>query len=106
MSNDNKKLNIIIISGTCCNPAMASLDKQARSAIEKTASETGISVEIKVIPATSAFFGGIPKDVRDKLLASGGAGLPVILINGKAVSYGVPKIGDLKSALLQVEKEL
>jgi disulfide oxidoreductase YuzD len=106
-SKKEDKIKIVIISGSCCNPSMATLDNQARLVVERAVSETGITAQIKAISATSAIFGGIPQEVKAKVMTefnrSGQILLPVILIDGKAVSYGMPNYEDVKSALLKTK---
>ncbi len=96
---------IIIISGSCCIPGMAPFDEQAKRVVEQAVSETDVKVQIKMIPASTAYFGAIPKEVMTKIITefnqSGRMPLPAVLINGKVVSYGVPKVEDVKTALLQ-----
>ncbi len=102
---NNSEVGVIIISGSCCIPGMAPFDEQAKRVVEQAASETEVKAQVKVIPATTAYFGGVPKEVMNKIMAefsqSGRMPLPAVLINGKVVSYGVPKIEDMKTALLQ-----
>lgn len=104
----NKKENsagILIISGSCCIPGMAPFDEQAKRIVEQAISETDVKVQVKVIPASTAYFGAVPKEVITKIMTefnqSGRMPLPAVLINGKFVSYGVPQIEDIKTALLQ-----
>ncbi len=96
---------IIIISGSCCIPGMAPFDEQARRVVEQAISETDVKAQVKIIPASTAFFGSVPKEVMTKIIAefnqSGRMPLPAVLINGSIVSYGVPLVEDLKIALLQ-----
>ncbi|CAG0979945.1 MAG: hypothetical protein OIN86_02910 [Candidatus Methanoperedens sp.] len=107
MSNktQNTEIGVIIISGSCCIPGMAPFDEQAKRVVEQAVSETDVKVQVKVIPASTAYFGAIPKDVMAKIITefnqSGRMPLPAVLINGKVVSYGVPKVEDVKTALLQ-----
>ena len=59
--------------------------------------------EVKVLPVSS-YYNSIPKEVVPKLMADynqGKISAPPILIDGKAVFYGVPKIEEMKAALLQ-----
>ena len=101
---NDSPVGIVIISGSCCIPGMAAIDEQARRIVEQAISETGIEARVKMMPATTAYFGGAPREVIAKLIndsQAGQLGLPAILINGKAVSYGMPKGEDIKSALLQ-----
>lgn len=101
------KTGIVIVSGSCCIPGMAALDKKAREIVDKAVSETGIAAQIEVVPVTAAL-GLLPKGTMLKLMgdfnSSGRVGLPAVLINGKAVSLGVPKIEEIKSALEGVKK--
>ncbi len=104
----NKKENgagVLIISGSCCIPGMAPFDEQAKRIVEQAISEADVKVQVKVIPASTAYFGAVPKEVITKIMTefnqSGKMPLPAVLINGEVVSYGVPKVEDLKTALLQ-----
>ncbi len=100
----DSQAGVIIISGSCCIPGMAPFDEQAKRVVEQAASEAEVRAQVKVIPASTAYFGGVPKEVMNKIIAfsqSGKMPLPAILINGEVVSYGVPKVEDIKTALLQ-----
>ncbi len=108
MSNsqqNNAKVGIVIISGSCCIPGMAPLEERARHVLERAISETGVACQVKTMPATTAYMGGAPKEVIAQLMdqynQTGQIGLPAILINGKAVSFGVPDVQQIKTALLQ-----
>ncbi len=102
---NNSEAGVIIISGSCCIPGMAPFDEQARHVVEQAVSETDIKAQIKIIPASTAYFGAVPKDVMAKIITelnqSGRMPLPAVLINGKIVSYGVPQVDAIKTALLQ-----
>jgi hypothetical protein len=102
---NNSEVGVIIISGSCCIPGMAPFDEQAKHAVEQAVSETDVKVQVKVIPVSTAYFGAVPKEVMTKIIAefnqSGRMPLPAVLINGRIVSYGVPKVEDVKKALLQ-----
>ncbi len=97
------EVGVIIISGSCCIPGMASFDEQAKRVVEHAVSETDVEVQVKVIPVSTAYFGAVPKEVMTKIITefnqSGRMPLPVVLINGKIVSYGVPQVEDIKNAL-------
>ncbi len=98
-------VSVVIISAACCMPGMAPLDEQARRIVEQAISETGVEAQVKIMPATSAFFGGVPKQIMAELInlsQSERLPVPAILINGKPVSYGMPELENLKSALLAV----
>ncbi len=102
---NNSEPGIIIISGSCCIPGMATFDEQAKHVVEQAISQIDVKAQVKIIPASTAFFGSVPKEVMAKIIAefnqSGRIPLPAVLINGKIVSYGVPQIEDIKIALLQ-----
>lgn len=98
-------VGIVIISAACCMPGMAPFDEQASRIVEQAISETGVKAQVKIMPATTAFFGGVPKQIMAELInmsQSGQLPVPAILINGKPLSYGVPELENVKSALLAV----
>ncbi len=101
------EVGIIIISGSCCIPGMAPFDEQAKRVVEQAASEIEVKTQVKVIPASTAYFGAVPKEVMTKIITefnqSGRMPLPAVLINGKVVSYGVPLVEGIKTALLQTK---
>jgi hypothetical protein len=84
---------------------MAPFDERARQVVAQAIAETGVAAQVRVMPATTAYFGGAPREVMAQLVSgynqAGKVGLPAVLVNGKAVSYGVPTLEDMKSALLQ-----
>ncbi len=98
-------VGIVIIAGSCCIPGMAPLEERARQVVEQAISKTGVTAQVKLLPATTAYMGGAPKEVIVQLIGkynqSGQIGLPAILINGKAISFGVPEAGQIEIALLQ-----
>lgn len=98
-------VGIVIISAACCMPGMAPLDEQARRIVEQAISETGVKAQVSIMPATTAYFGGVPKQIMAQLISmsqSGRLPVPAILINGKPVCYGMPELENFKSALLAV----
>jgi hypothetical protein len=99
------EIGVIIISGSCCIPVMAPFDEQTRHVVEQAVSETDVKVQIKVIPASTAYFGSVPREIMTKIITefnqSGRMPLPAVLINGRIVSYGVPQVEDIKKALLE-----
>ena len=98
-------VGIVIISAACCMPGMAPLDEQARRVIEQAISETGVEAQVKIMQATTAFFGGVPRQIMAEIInlsQSGRLPVPAVLINGKPVSYGMPELENFKSALIAV----
>lgn len=98
--DNDKKINIIMISAACCIPSMETFDKQARMIIDRAISETGIEAQITLVPATTAMF--TFRKIADKLMAKFNAGenvVPAIIIDNELISYGVPQLEDMKTAL-------
>jgi len=99
----NNKVGIAIITASCCFPGVAPFEEQAKRIVEQAVTESGVDSEVKVLPVSS-YYNSIPKEVVPKLMADynqGKISAPPILIDGKAVFYGVPKIEEMKAALLQ-----
>lgn len=98
-------VGIVIITGSCCIPGMSPLEERTRQVLEQAITKTGVIAQVKLLPVTTAYMGGAPQEVIAQLIGkynqSGQIGLPAILINGKAISFGVPEIGQIEAALLQ-----
>ena len=62
------QINIVIITGSCCFPGMAALDEAAGRMIAQAALETGVQPKVRLLPVSKAVFGGVPKEVHDKLM--------------------------------------
>lgn len=95
-----KKTNVIIISAACCVPGMDAFDKQARLVIDQAVSETGIDAKVTLVPAPTAMVAF--RKVINELMAmysKGKIGVPAILINNEVISYGVPQLEKIKTAL-------
>lgn len=100
-------VSIVIISAACCIPGVAAFDEQAKRVVDLAVAEAGVEARVSMMPATSAYFGGAPREVIAKLMSdmqSGTLRVPVILINGKAVFYGVPGVEQIKSVLLDIAR--
>lgn len=92
-------MDIIMISGACCIPSMANLDELARKVIDEALSVTGIQAKVSTITAGTAYRNGAFRALIKKGIGMSDA--PFIVIDGELVSYGVPKIEELKSALIK-----
>jgi hypothetical protein len=104
-SQEATRAGVVILSAACCNPSMGGLDEQARRTVERAAAEAGVEVDVSLQPMASALYGGVPKDVVDQLKrdnAAGGLRMPVVMINGKAVSWGTPDAGRITAALREL----
>ncbi len=99
----NTRVGVAIVTSSCCFPAVTPFEEQAKRVVERAISESGVDVELKILPV-STYYQSIPPDVIPKLMADfnkGKISAPPILIDGKAIFYGVPGIDELKTALLQ-----
>lgn len=99
----DNRVGVAIVSVSCCFPSLAAFEKQAQRVIEQAISESGVDAQLKVLPV-SAYSNTIPREVIPKLTADynqGKISAPAILIDGKAVFYGVPGIEEMKTMLLQ-----
>ena len=101
-----KTVNVIILSGSCCNPSLASVDDKIQTRIKELAEKSGLQTNISVVTISAAAFGGVigvSKDVdtsiRSLIADKGMSVLPVVLFNGEIAFYG-----GLASAALIEEK--
>lgn len=104
--DDNKKINVIIISAACCVPGMDAFDKQARLVIDRAISETGVEAKVTLVPAPTAMIAF--RKVINSLMSmydKGKIGVPAILIDNEVVSYGVPRLENMKAALKKSAKK-
>ena len=103
---NESKVNIVIVTGSCCIPGMAALDEEAIKTVERAVAEIGVQTNIKLLPVTKAMFGGVPKDLYNKMMgehkSSGRIGLPAIIINGKLASYGAPDYENVINVLSNI----
>jgi len=90
-----KTVNAIILSGTCCNPSLASVDEKIQTRIKEVAEKGEMQVNISVVTISAAAFGGIvgvSKDVdaiiRGLIADKGMSVLPVVLFDGSIAFYG------------------
>jgi hypothetical protein len=107
LKKEDKKMIVGILSSACCYPGMAAFDEQAKKVIEQAIEETGVEAEIKIILGSTALYGGaVPKhvmaDLMNKFSRRETTG-PAILINGEVISYGVPRLEDMKATLKKFE---
>ncbi len=97
-----REVKVVILSGACCNPSLSGMDEQAGKIVEQAAAAAGVKVSVRKQPMVSALYGGVPRDVVDQLKRdnkAGGLRMPVVIIDGKGVSYGVPDAGRISAAL-------
>lgn len=98
------RVGVAIITGSCCNPHMPPFDAEAKRVVAQALAESGVSAEVREVPATRAFFGGgVPRHVLAEILRlmneEGKVGLPAVLVNGEVISYGIPTVQSVRAAL-------
>lgn len=103
------QVGVVIISGGCCIAGMAPLDERAGQVVEQAVAETGVSAEVRVLPATAALSGAAPRQVIAELIGefntSGRIGLPAVLVNGEVVAKGVIRLEEVRSGLLRAARQ-
>lgn len=95
---------VVIVSASCCIRGMEAFDEQAERIVREAATKSGVPVRVEVLPVTKAMFGGLPRKVIDELMARANAGempVPAVLVDGVVVSYGVPTLEKMESALME-----
>ncbi len=102
---EDRGVGVVIITGSCCIPGMRPFDDQAHRVVRQAIAESGVSAQVKELPASSALFGGAPKTVMAELVRmlneGGRIGLPVVLVNGTVISYGVPTVEAITGGLME-----
>jgi len=101
-----KTVNVVILSGSCCNPTLASIDDKIQVRIKELAEKSELSVNIAVVTISAAAVGGVmgvskevDQSIRHLIADKGMSVLPVVLFNGNIAFYG-----GLASAVLIGEK--
>lgn len=95
---------ILLVSGSCCVPTLGPIDQQAQNIIRQALDATGLSAQVRVLPASSALQGGIPPEILKELGAAGEPAqlilrLPALFIGGKLIGFGAPDLEQVKTAL-------
>lgn len=98
------RVGVAIVTGSCCNPHMPPFDAEAKRVVAQAVAESGVSAEVREVPATKAFFGvGVPRHVLAEVIRlmneEGKVGLPAVFINGEVISYGIPTVECVRAAL-------
>jgi hypothetical protein len=105
-TKSGSQILILLVSGSCCFPKLAVLDKQAQEVIQQAQDESGVPAQVRVILASSALQGGIPEEIlkqlRDSMDSPNLMRLPATFIDGKLLSFGVPDFAMVKARLLEV----
>jgi hypothetical protein len=87
-------LNVVILSGSCCNPILAGVDSKVEKRVQEIAKDEGLEVVIKTITISSIAFGGLGMGkengdaVRSLISSKGMSVLPIVFFNNKIAFYG------------------
>ena len=99
-------VNVVILSGSCCNPSLAGLDEKIQARVKGIAEEIQLQIRTSVVSISIAAFGGtglskeVDKTIRELVAEKGMSVLPVVIFDDKIAFYG-----GLASAEL-IEKKL
>lgn len=98
-SNIMEILNVVILSGSCCNPLVAITDKKVEKRVREIANEAGIEVQFSTIKISDIAFTGLGMGkensdaVRSLISSKGMSVLPIVFFNNKIAFYGgVPSV--------------
>jgi hypothetical protein len=101
-----KAVNVVILSGSCCSPNLASVDEKIQVRIKELAEKSELKANIAVVTISAAAVGGVvgvskevDQSIRHLIADKGMSVLPVVLFNGNIAFYG-----GLASATLIDEK--
>ena len=89
-----KTVNVIILSGSCCNPGLATVDEKIQTRVKEHAESKQLQVNISVVSISAAAIGGlgVNKEVDEtirKLIAEKGMSvLPVVIFDNIIAFYG------------------
>ena len=90
-----KTVNVVILSGSCCNPRLASIDEKIRARIKELAIKSEMQANISVVTISAAAFGGVigvskevDTSIRSLIANKGMSVLPVVLFDGNIAFYG------------------
>lgn len=99
-------VNVIVISGACCNPSLKVSDQEMLDIFELAAKELQISILQKVVSISSIAIGGLffSDEMNQKITAiiknHGTSVLPLAVIDGTKVVYGnIPQLEEAKLLL-------
>jgi hypothetical protein len=85
------KMQISILTFSCCNPALKPMDEQYKAKVKEVLSKSNIEGSVEVVTATEARYGREVGDMR-KLGALfnkyGMDAMPALFIDGELVLYG------------------
>jgi hypothetical protein len=105
--NSQAEIIILLVSATCCVPQLAIRDHQADQIIRQALEEMGLTAQVRKLSVSSALSGGIPMHIiKSTGLAidpSNIMRLPAIFINNRFISFGVPSLDVIKSALKNIQ---
>ncbi len=104
-----EKMRLTILSFACCNPGLATHDKEYALRLKEAAEKVGVNAEIDLVHVTDALMSGhyaYMSPIVPLFKKYGAAVTPALFINQKLVLYGgVPTIEKLMDAIKDALKE-
>jgi hypothetical protein len=101
-------LNVVILSGSCCNPILASTDSKVEERIREIAKEEKIDVKVKLIKISNIAFGGLgmgkanSEAVRSLFSSKGISALPIVFFNNEIAFYGgIPSASVIREKMVK-----
>lgn len=102
------KMNITILSFSCCNPALKPMDEQYVSKIKQVLAKLNLEAKVEVATATEVHYGrevGDLKKIEPLFKKYGMDAAPALFINGELALYGgVPSIEKLTEVVQKATK--
>ena len=89
-----KPINAVILSGTCCNPQLASLDEKIQTRLRELADKNKLEVNISIVSILSAATGGLGlgketgEAIQNLIASKGMSVLPLVVFNDTIAFYG------------------
>jgi Cys-tRNA synthase (O-phospho-L-seryl-tRNA:Cys-tRNA synthase) len=97
------KMNISILTFSCCNPSLKTMDEQYVSRVKEVLDKINAEAKIEVVTATEARYGrevGDFSKLRSLFNKYGMDAMPALFINGELVLYGgLPSIEKLSEVI-------
>ncbi len=97
------KLDISILTFSCCNPALKPMDEQYVARVKQALAKVSADAQVKVVTATEAIYGrevGDFSKIKPLFDKYGMDAMPALFINGELALYGgLPSIEKLTEVI-------
>jgi protein-disulfide isomerase len=106
------KMNITILTFSCCNPSLKTMDEQYVSRVKDVLGKINGDAKVEVVTATEARYGrevGDFNKLRSLFNKYGMDAMPALFINGELVLYGglpsIEKLSEVIGKALTLQKK-